>query len=240
MYDAGSGHQIYLAYSEGYRAPNIDDLGTLGLVDFRFEIPAYDLKPERSRAVELGYKYYGQKTVLNIGAYYTHLTDLISRKRLAGQEVDGYNVYIKENANNSYIKGFEYSLDYYLARHLLIQHSASYNFGQNISANEPMRRIPPFFGKSLLRYQQEIWSVTLEHLFAGRQYRLSSGDMDDNRIASQGTPGWDILNLYSTIQFNAVGLKIGIQNILNKDYRMHGIGINGVGRSGWIAIKIII
>lgn len=238
MFDVGSGHQIYLAYSEGYRAPNIDDLGTLGLVDFRFEIPAYDLKPEKSRTTELGYKYFGEKTVINMGAYYTHLTDLITRIRLEGQEVNGHSVYVKENANNSYIKGFEYSLDYYLVRHLLFQHSVSYNFGQNISANEPMRRIPPFFGKSLLRYQKNSWSVTLQHLFAGRQHRLSSGDMEDNRISQGGTSGWNVLNLSSAIQLDAIALKIGLQNMLNKDYRLHGSGINGVGRSVWLAIEI--
>ena len=27
------------AFSSGYRAPNIDDMGTLGIVDFRYEIP---------------------------------------------------------------------------------------------------------------------------------------------------------------------------------------------------------
>jgi outer membrane receptor protein involved in Fe transport len=238
LFDAGSGHQLYLAYCEGYRAPNIDDLGTLGLVDFRFEIPAYDLKPEKSQTTELGYKYFGQKSIFNVGAFYTHLTDLITRKIVPGEEVNGYSVYIKENANDSYIRGFEYSVDYYLTRDLIIQHSASYTFGQNISANEPIRRIPPFFGKGLVRYQRKIWSASLEHLFAGPQKRLSSGDIADNRIAQGGTPGWNVLNLYSTVRLNSLSFTIGLQNLFNEDYRLHGSGVNGVGRSGWIAIEI--
>lgn len=32
-------------------------MGTLGIVDFRYEIPAYDLKPEFADNFEFGYKY---------------------------------------------------------------------------------------------------------------------------------------------------------------------------------------
>lgn len=35
---------------------NLDDLGTLGIVDFRYELPEYNLKPERSANIEVGYK----------------------------------------------------------------------------------------------------------------------------------------------------------------------------------------
>jgi outer membrane receptor protein involved in Fe transport len=31
-----------------------------------------------------------------------------------------------------------------------------------------------------------------------------------------------------------VELKLGLENLFNEDYRTHGSGINGVGRSAWL------
>lgn len=46
--------QLYTRYKGGFRAPNIDDMGTLGIVDFRYEVPAYSLKPEYADNFEMG------------------------------------------------------------------------------------------------------------------------------------------------------------------------------------------
>ena len=236
MYRLGSGHNLFLSYSEGYRAPNIDDLGTLGLVDFRYEVPAYDLKPESAHNTEAGYKYFGKNWIGNATLFQSRLSNLITRRKLDDQEVNGYNVYIKENTDKALITGFEYSIDWYISKSIFIQNSASYTYGQNISAKEPLRRIPPFFGHSRIKLTKGKWTFTLEHLYAGRQDRLSSGDRDDNRISDSGTPGWSILNYYMSVRLNKVQLRFGLQNITHEAYRMHGSGIDGVGRSGWIAV----
>ncbi|MCE2656507.1 MAG: TonB-dependent receptor, partial [Sediminibacterium sp.] len=52
---------LFGSITTGYRAPNIDDLGSLGIVDFRYEIPSYDLKPEKSLNTEIGYKFRSNK-----------------------------------------------------------------------------------------------------------------------------------------------------------------------------------
>jgi outer membrane cobalamin receptor len=97
---------IYFSFNTGYRAPNIDDMGTLGIVDFRYEIPTYNLAPERSRNIELGYKLQSGKWSAGISGYYMHLNNLITRIK-EGQVINGYPVYRKENVEEGYIKGFE-------------------------------------------------------------------------------------------------------------------------------------
>jgi outer membrane receptor protein involved in Fe transport len=232
-------HSIHISYSSGYRAPNIDDLGTLGLVDFRYEIPAYDLRPEKSHNTELGYRWSARHLKLDFSLFNMRLTDLISRRRLDDQQVNGYNVYIKENSQNSFIRGFEFSFDYQITNHLLFKTASTYTYGQNQSVGEPMRRIPPLFGRNLISYQKAKFSITAEHLYAGKQDRLAQGDIDDNRIPSGGTPGWSVLNIYSDYLItNGLRLRIGLQNLLNADYRYHGSGINGVGRSAWLAVEV--
>ena len=61
MRKLNAGSNLFVSLNTGFRAPNIDDLGTLGIVDFRYEIPNSRLKPESSIQYEAGYKFIGQK-----------------------------------------------------------------------------------------------------------------------------------------------------------------------------------
>ena len=93
-------------------------------------------------------------------------------------------------------------------------------------------------GRVLLAYQKGKWGLNVENLFAAKQSRLAKGDKDDNRIPAGGTPGWSILNLYGNYTFQKLSLYARVQNIFNQDYRTHGSGINGVGRSTSLGIQI--
>ncbi len=222
---------MYTSFSTGYRAPNIDDMGTLGLVDFRYEIPAYGLKPEKSYNAEIGYRLQTKKWKAAFAFYYMHLTNLVNRVQLAGQTIGGYNVYVKENNQESFIRGFEMDLSYVISPDLSLEMGAAYTFGQNTTRNEPMRRIPPFNGRALLKYQKNNWNFYVENLFASKQNRLAQGDKDDNRIASGGTPGYLLLNFYGGYRLKNIAINGGLGNIFNADYRIHGSGMNGMGRN---------
>ena len=238
LYHIGSSQNVYASFSTGYRAPNIDDLGSLGLVDFRYEIPAYQLKPEKTYNTEIGYRINTKKIQTSLAFFYMHLTDLITRVQLPGQQIGGYNVYTKENSQQSFVKGTELSLNYRISNSFAMSSNIAYAFGQNLSANEPMRRIPPVNGRVLLAYQKGKWGLNVESLFAAKQSRLAKGDKDDNRIPAGGTPGWSILNLYGNYTFQQLSLYARVQNIFNQDYRTHGSGINGVGRTASLGIQI--
>lgn len=231
LYSIGSKQSVYASFSTGYRTPNIDDMGTLGLVDFRWEIPAYALKPEKTYNTEIGYKYQGKLVTASLAVYYMHLADLITRVQVAGQQVGGYNVYTKENSQESYIKGAETNITYRISSSFTMRGNASYAFGQNLSRSEPMRRIPPFNGNLQFNYQKNKWLANAEYQFASKQDRLAQGDKDDNRIPAGGTPSWQVLNLYGAYKTNSYAVRLGLQNLFNQDYRTHGSGINGMGRS---------
>jgi outer membrane receptor protein involved in Fe transport len=54
-----------------------------------------------------------------------------------------------------------------------------------------------------------------------------------------GTPGWAIINVQANYHFNShLSISLQAQNIGDVDYRMHGSGINGVGRSLWGQIHL--
>lgn len=237
LYQLNKNQSIYASYSTGYRAPNIDDMGTLGLVDFRYEVPAYGLAPEKSYNTEIGYKVQTKSVKFAIAFYYMHLTNIINRVQVPGQQIGGYNVYIKENNQESYIKGIEYDLQFTIAKNLFISSNGSYSFGQNTSRGEPMRRIPPMNGRTFLEWKPSKLQYTLEYIYASKQSRLAQGDKDDNRIPIGGTPGFGVMNVHLATSLFGIKMRTGMVNIFNTDYRMHGSGINGMGRNLYISAQ---
>jgi len=236
MYSFNKVHHVYTSFSQGFRAPNIDDMGTLGIVDFRYEIPAYDLNPEKSENYELGYKVNLRKFNGTVAAYRMNLNQLITRVKVEGEFIDGYQVYKKENIEKAFIQGFEAAFSWSPCNYIEIKSGVTTTYGQNITKNEPLRRIPPLNGRIAGTYRFGKFFSSAEFLFASKQDRLSQGDIDDNRISEDGTPGWQVINLFAGYTIKSVRLNAGFQNIFDEDYRMHGSGINGVGRSAWLSV----
>ncbi len=222
---------IYASFNTGFRAPGIDDLGTLGLVDFRYEVPAFDLKPEKSRHSEIGYRLNSKVLKLHAAVFYMHLSNLISRVRSATDSIQGYPVFYKTNDQTSFVRGLEMNLEWQISSHFKFQTMAATQYGQNLSRNEPMRRIPPAFGLQNLVFEKNKWVLSVEHQWAAKQTRLAQGDKDDNRIPDGGTPGWHILNAYASYTGAVATFRAAFNNLSNQDYRTHGSGINGIGRS---------
>ena len=228
-------HHIYTSFNTGYRAPNIDDMGTLGIVDFRYELPAYTLKPEKSYNSEIGYKYFSEHVSFGTALYRNKLSDLINRVQ-TGQLIDGYKVYKKENTENAVIRGVEGFAEFQVSQKWFIDLFASFNHGRNISRQEPLRRVPPFNGNVSMKYKMNKFYMKGELGWADKQDRLAQGDRDDNRIPAGGTPGWRVLNVYSGYSIKNLQLRLSAQNLFNVDYRTHGSGINAVGRSLWTSL----
>jgi hemoglobin/transferrin/lactoferrin receptor protein len=220
-----------------FRAPNIDDLGTLGIVDFRFEVPNNQLRPERGLNKELGLKLHRPRFASSLAVFHNQLTDMIGRVKT--EEVrQGYPVFLKQNISTAFIRGLEAEAEAQLARRWVAGGNLTYTYGQNTFANEPFRRIPPLNGQLHLRYQHPggLWARA-EGWAAAQQDRLAKGDRDDNRIPAGGTPGWKVLNLAGGYGWRGVRLSAELQNLFNEAYRTHGSGVSGVGRSLWLQLR---
>lgn len=231
LYRLDERNALSLTWSSGFRAPNVDDFGTLGLVDFRWEIPAYDLRPERSNNFEFGYRHQGSRTLVQASVFANRLSDLIIREQVPGEQINDYDVYTKRNSESALILGAEAHADFRLGRGLALQGAIAYLYGQNVSSEEPMRRIPPLNGRAALSWTRAWFGAELEVCAAAKQDRLAAGDISDNRIPQGGTPGWTVINAYTSFTFGPVDLRVVLQNLGNASYRLHGSGIDGVGRS---------
>jgi len=238
MRNLNSRSNLFASVSSGFRAPNIDDLGTLGIVDFRYETPNYDLKPEHSVQYQLGYKQIGAILSGEVYLYRNQLYDLIVRNKVEGDTIEGYAVYQKENEERAYIQGFETAWDLKLSRSWTINGTLTYTYGQNITKNESVRRIPPLFWRVAPEFNMESWWVNIEWLGAGKQDRLAAGDVSDNRIPEGGTPGWNIFNINTGVDSDWYNINLSLCNLMNTDYRYHGSGVNGVGRSALLTVAV--
>jgi outer membrane receptor for ferrienterochelin and colicin len=166
-----------------------------------------------------------------------NLKDVIARIIVDGQVVNGYNVYTKKNIETSFIKGTEISVSHQLSNHFAFQTNATYTHGQNVTKNEPMRRMPPFFGQNTLSWHSKNKTVTIRHQFAGKQTRLAKGDIDDNRIGALGTAQWNTIQIDAGIKWKHIALRASAINILNQKYKTHGSGVYGMGRSFGLSIN---
>jgi outer membrane receptor protein involved in Fe transport len=242
IYHLGEHYNIIGSVYSAFRAPNISDLSSFGTFNYGIEVPNPALDPEKSLNFELGVKAKHEKFSGSLFLYRSQLKNLIARTEAQynGQDsIDGEKVFRKENFAEAYIQGIEAEMQYELISWLSAYGNITYTYGENVSDEEPMSRIPPLNGKIGLYYKCNcgFWS-RLELLSAGDQDRLSVGDIKDSRIPDGGTPGWNVLNLYAGYNWKRFSLSAGLNNIFDEGYRTHGSGVDGYGRSVWLALKV--
>jgi hemoglobin/transferrin/lactoferrin receptor protein len=242
-YKAAKGVSVYASASQGFRAPNLDDLSTLGLFDFGVEIPASQLQPERSLAMEAGTKLRTSRVAAALAVFRTNLSNLIDRRRLAAPPATlpfpgETRYYQRANVGQAFVRGIEAEAEWRLFPGTALFGHVAYAFGQNTTAGEPMRRIPPLNGLLGLRYDGAGgWWLQASVQAAGRQDRLAAADRDDHRIPVGGTPGWQVLDLFAGLPIGSrLTLSTGVLNLFDQAYRTHGSGIDGYGRSAWVGI----
>jgi outer membrane receptor protein involved in Fe transport len=76
-------------------------------------------------------------------------------------------------------------------------------------------------------------------VFAGNQDRLSPRDVRDVRINPDGTVGWMTANVAAEWRAGEQWLvMVGLENILDKHYRVHGSGVDAVGRNLFASFRV--
>lgn len=232
---------VSFSIHNAFRAPNINDVSSFGIADFRYEVPNFDLSPEKSLNKELGIKTSHRHISGSVYLYHNSLTDLMANVKTTfqGQDsIDNVKVYTRENVGKAYIQGIEGELQLRPLRYLSINSYLVYTYGQNVTRNEPLRRTPPLNGLVGIRFRRvKHLDITGEWQFAAKQDRLSSGDIDDSRIPEGGTPAWNTVNLRLSYQIKGLTINTGLLNLFNEAYRTHGSGVDGMGRSLYVSLR---
>ncbi len=237
LYHLNNKWKLTSTLSTGYRTPNISDLSSFGRFDFGTEVPSPNLKPEKSFSKEIGIKRVGQRSYAHLTAYHNTLNDLIDRVKSNYEGdtlINGERVYQKANRGKAVIYGVEAEFYTWINNSFKFLSHLTYTYGQNKTANEPIRRIPPAFGRLSGEYHKKSIFAALDWTFASAQDRLAGGDKSDHRINPKGTPGYGVIALRTGYHVKGISAEAGFENILDQAYRIHGSGIDGYGRHIWI------
>lgn len=239
-------------YASGFRAPNFNDTIVLKVSNAGVDAPSPGLSPEKSHNFEIGTKLSRERVGGSFFLFYNRLLDIIDRYRGAYNGLDFYDengngiretdeadIYQKRNIDRAYIAGSELEGHVRLSDKWNLKGFAFWTYGQDITLDEPMSRIPPFMGMASMQYSpSKKFSFETYVRAATKQDRLSSRDKDDNRIPLGGTPGWKALNFRLIWQIaSQLKLNLTLENLLDETYKEHGSGVYSPGRNFVISIK---
>ena len=238
--------------SSGFRSPNVDDLGKVfdsspGLLI----IPNPSLQPEYSLNGELGiWASLADKAFIEINGYATWVPGLISSQpyQLNGQDSIIYDgvmskIYANQNADNGFIAGVSAQIKAPVVDFLTITSCITYTYGrlQNDMAWIPLDHIPPLYGRSGIMLHFKKFQSEFYIMYNGWKYLkdYSPNGEDNLQYATpKGMPAWFTLNLKASYQINRwVGVMIGLENILDMNYRTFASGISAPGRNFIVSIR---
>jgi hemoglobin/transferrin/lactoferrin receptor protein len=227
----------------GFRAPNIFDLGTLGSrPGNRFNVPNAGLGSEHVLQGDVGLRMQKENWNAEIVLFAMDYDDRITSAFTGDVTEEGRDIVQSVNAARSTIQGIEARMEFVFSDSLTAAMALNAVRGeQQVTGGqmEPADRMPPVNGKIELGYDAGgEWRIDAWARFAAAQDRLSARDIRDNRINPDGTPGWGVIGIQLIVDAGeSWRISLRGDNLLDKRYRMHGSGLDGVGRNLSVTIE---
>lgn len=239
--------------STGFRVPNIDDLAKIfESVDGLVIVPNADLKPEKTITTDLTMviKSDKKKFQMENTYYFTHFIDAIITDEFLynGESSIFYNgsqsrVFANQNKGKSFVTGFSTVIKGAINSQLNYTATFNYTLGRITSEKErsPLDHIPPYFGKIGLNYAKKWLTVEAYLLYNGKKPisdYLLNGEDNEQYAPIGGMPAWETYNLKTAfVVLPKATLYVGVENILDTQYRVFASGINAPGRNIYGGLK---
>ena len=239
--------------SSGFRVPNIDDLAKIFDSGNGFlVVPNQNIKPEKTITTDLALHLGNKKNTFYIENtfYYTRFIDAILLDNFKYNNSETYTnngetsiVLANQNKGKAFVTGLNTRL--YLKVSSAFDASFNYNYtlGRFIENNRktPLDHIPPVHGKLGITYKSNLWNTEAYLIFNGKKpiedYFLN-GEDNEKYAPEDGMPAWETYNLKGTYKgIKKVSLFMGVENILDTQYRVFASGINAPGRNLYLGAK---
>jgi hemoglobin/transferrin/lactoferrin receptor protein len=141
------------------------------------------------------------------------------------------------NARSAFIYGGSAHISVNLTEALSIYSTINYTYGriEDDVEDKPLDHIPPLFGKTSLNLSLKKFRGEFYALYNGwkklKDYNL---DGEDNLpfATPEGMPAWMTINLKTSYQVNpSIMFQLGVENMLDKNYRVFASNISAPGRN---------
>ena len=239
---------INASYYNGFRNPNIDDIGKIFSKDGEnVVVPNKDLMPEYANNFEIEINYKINRIKLQLQLFNTSIDNAITRQfgTLNGSDsifYDGEKMRIQMNKNieGAIINGISFTADFKIIEKIKLNSSLNYLKGLT-NEGDPLAHIPPLNAKINLSYEKFGHNITCYAIYNAWKFaRDYDKDGVDNikEATARGNPSWLTLNMayYKKIT-DEMTFKIAIQNITDLHYKTFGSGLSAGGRNYVIAIQ---
>jgi hemoglobin/transferrin/lactoferrin receptor protein len=251
-YMPSSDLRMTLNYSTGFRSPNFDDMTKVfeSVTGQRLIVPNVNLKSEITQNFEAGFQYNDGKLELNAYGFYTLLKNVIVTDKfsLNGKDSTLYDgqltaVYASQNKSKAFIYGGGISFIYRPLIHFSMSGSTNYTFGRYNSDSVliPLDHIPPVTGRLGIKYDHKKWYGEFYSIYNGKKRLMDYNPNGEDNIqysTPSGTPSWFTVNFRAGVSVEKhTQIQLGIENILDKNYRYFASGMSAAGRNLIVAVR---
>jgi len=231
----------------GFRAPSLDDTTAIKLnMSGTIDLPSIGLDPEKSHTFDVGFRARYDDVEFGAFAFYTILDDYI--RRVPAGTYSGFPARTKENFGGGWVYGYEISGLYRFVPEWSVRADVGYAEGEAedlVNGDKtmmPLSKVGPLIGHLALRWEAPKTGPWVEGIMtvANHQKRLSQDDeTDTQRIPPGGTPGYAVFGLRGGYRIcEHATASLAIENLTNRDYRIHGSGQNEAGTNVILAVDV--
>jgi hemoglobin/transferrin/lactoferrin receptor protein len=263
-WDVTDSTRLTATLAQGFQAPNLEDLANDGDFAGGVELANPDLEPAKSLMAELGADMVGDLWTARAAVFATRIDDALGRRLLDEGDpgVAGDETYMRANAGRVDLWGVELGATRTLgamSSPWSVEALASWvrgrQYDDTLDAGTgearldgvEARRVPPLTGRVALNWRRTAepspaprWldDASLSLGFALDQEQLHPDDVTDPRIDPHGSDGWSVW----TIEVGGpltrkVRWSASLVNLFDEEYRVHGSGIEGPGRSAVLSVR---
>jgi len=221
------------------RAPSYQELylwtpmeATGGLADGNTYIGDVNLKAETAYQVDIGLHYQTLAFSISPHLFYQNINNYIQGTPLGMQDMSATMMASMMSGDENPLKfsnvdaklyGMDVNWRYELSNNLQLTGVVSYVRGERRDIRDNLYRVAPLNGHINLTYTADNWIVNGALVGAVKQDKVSLTN------AEKETTGYGIINIDAQYFVNAdVTVRVGIDNLFNKEYRNHLGGYNRV------------
>ena len=250
IYNYSKNSSLKFLYSNGFRTPNLDDVGKI----FDSEpgniiVPNTELNPEYANNFEINFISRKQNIEFNGSIYYTNLNNAIIRSNGTFNGLDSImydgslsQVQTLKNSGKAYVFGFSYMINYKINNNLNLKSSVSFNQSKDLSTKLPLRHSSPIFGQSSINFTKRNIKVSYYINYNGKKDISNFSPSELNKLylyTKDGSPAWLTNNISFIYNINYLAkINFSCENVFDIHYRSYSSGISAPGRNFNIGLNM--